>query len=182
MTTLNELEVLREVCSRLETAGIDYMLTGSLAMNYYAQPRMTRDIDMVVALAASDKKRFPEIFTPDFHVDAGSVADAVDHASMFNLLHLESVVKVDMIVRKNSAYRRAEFERRQRVALEDFAFWIVSKEDLILSKLAWAKPSKSEFQLRDVRNLLATGADTDYMRRWAHELSVKSLLEECLES
>jgi len=74
---------------------------------------------------------------------------------MFNLLHLESVVKVDMIVRKDSEYRRTEFERRRRIELDAFSLWIVSKEDLILSKLAWAKPSGSELQLRDVRNLLA---------------------------
>ena len=76
------------VCSRLEAADIGYMLTGSLAMNYYAQPRMTRDIDLVVALGDSDSQRLPELFAPDFYVDAESVSRAVHDTSMFtHLLH-----------------------------------------------------------------------------------------------
>ena len=181
MSRLNELDVLREVCARLESVGIDYMLTGSLAMNYYAQPRMTRDIDLVVALAESDKLPLSRLFQAEYYIDPESVAEAVDSGSMFNLLHLESVVKVDMIVRKDSPYRIQEFERRQRVNIGDFQLWIVSKEDLILSKLVWASLSNSELQLNDVRNLLLTGVDEDYLQRWVGELSVTSLLEKCCE-
>ncbi len=61
-----------------------------------------------------------------------------------------------------------------------FTVSIVTKEDLILSKLAWAQDSRSELQLRDVDNLLAAGADTEYLRKWASELDVVNLLEECL--
>jgi hypothetical protein len=67
------------------------------------------------------------------------------------------VIKVDFIVRKQDEYRRVEFERRQKVAILDFTTCIVSKEDLIISKLWWAKDSHSELQLGDVKNLLATG-------------------------
>ncbi len=181
MQKLNELEVLRVVCSRLEDAGLAYMLTGSLAMNYYAQPRMTRDIDLVVALAIDDREKLLEIFSADFYIDADSVAQALQDVSMFNIVHLDSVVKVDMIVRKDALYRQAEFERRRRIDLDDFSLWIVSKEDLILSKLVWAKPSRSELQLRDVRNLIASGADVEYLQQWSGTLSVQSQLEQCLE-
>ena len=182
MQALNELEVLKAVVSRLEGAGFEYMLTGSLAMNYYAQPRMTRDIDLVVALGPTDRPSLLGLFSPDFYIDEDSVARALAQTSIFNLVHLDSVVKVDVIVRKASPYRQMEFQRRQRIDLADFSLWIVSKEDLILSKLEWAKPSQSELQLRDVRNLLASGADLEYLRHWADGLSVRSLLEACLES
>jgi len=99
---------------------------------------------------------------------------------MFNLVHLESVVKVDIIVRKNSPYRQTEFARRVAIDLPGFRTWIVSKEDLILSKLAWAGESRSEMQLPDVRKLLATGAEPDYLRRWAALLGIADLLEESL--
>ncbi len=157
------------------------MLTGSLAMNYYAQPRMTRDIDLVVALAIDDREKLLEMFSADFYIDADSVAQALQDVSMFNIVHLDSVVKVDMIVRKDAPYRQAEFKRRRRIDLDDFSLWIVSKEDLILSKLVWAKPSRSELQLRDVRNLIASGADVEYLQQWSGTLSVQSQLEQCLE-
>jgi hypothetical protein len=63
---LNELDIVRDVSVRLEKAGFAYMLTGSMAMNYYAQPRMTRDIDLVVALAPQDTDTMVRLFTPDY--------------------------------------------------------------------------------------------------------------------
>jgi hypothetical protein len=51
---LEELEVLRVVSGRLEEALIPFMLTGSFAMAYYGKPRMTRDLDLVVALGEDD--------------------------------------------------------------------------------------------------------------------------------
>ena len=57
----NELDIVRDVSQRLDTVKIGYMLTGSMAMNYYAQPRMTRDIDVVVALRPADAARGHEV-------------------------------------------------------------------------------------------------------------------------
>ena len=154
------------------------MLTGSMAMNYYAQPRMTRDIDLVVALAPKDTDTIVRLFTPDYYVAREAVSSSIAHESLFNLIHQESVIKVDCIVRKNSPYRRAEFERRQRITIEDFSTWIVSKEDLIISKLYWAKDSHSEQQLRDVKNLVGSGCDRDYIKRWTNELDLQNLWPE----
>ena len=161
----NEIDIVRDVSLRLESAGIDYMLTGSMAMNFYAQPRMTRDIDLVVALKSGDAHRVVRLFTPDYYVSREAVENSIDRTSLFNLIHQESVIKVDCIVRKPTEYRLLEFSRRQRVTIADFKTWIVSKEDLILSKLLWAKDSLSELQLRDVRNLAATGFDAPYMNQ-----------------
>ncbi|HAV63341.1 MAG TPA: hypothetical protein DCY13_13370, partial [Verrucomicrobiales bacterium] len=56
--------------------------------------------------------------------------------------------------------------------------WIVSKEDLIISKLYWAKDSHSEQQLRDVKNLVGSGCDRDYIKRWTNELDLQNLWPE----
>jgi hypothetical protein len=175
----NELDIVRDVSARLERGGLAYMLTGSMAMNYYAQPRMTRDIDLVLALTPSDADTVVRLFTPDYYVSREAVRGSIAHESIFNLIHQESVIKVDCIVRKNTPYRLAEFERRQRIAIEDFSTWIASKEDLIISKLWWAKDSHSELQLRDVKNLANTGCDTAYVERWTDELGLHNLWVEC---
>ena len=108
---------------------------------------------------------------------------------MFAVLHAHRLhraellfIKIDFIVRKDAPYRAAEFERRRRVPMPGFEAWIVSREDLILSKLAWAKDSGSELQRRDVAALLVAGADADYLRHWAPELSVSELLEQSLDA
>ena len=173
-----ELDILRDASQRLSGAGIAFMLTGSVAMNYYAQPRMTRDIDLVVALTPADAEAFVRLFETDYYVDRETVARAIAHKSMFNLIHLDSVIKVDCIVRKDEAFRLEEFARRREIAVEDFRTWIVSREDLILSKLAWAKDSRSEIQLKDAGNLLTADCDFEYLRSRADVLSVRGLLEE----
>lgn len=152
----SEIDIVCDVSRKLDQAGIGYMLTGSMAMNYYAQPRMTRDIDVVIALGLND-------------------------VEVFNLIHHESVIKIDFIVRKQGEYRQVEFERRQKVSILDFTTYIGSKEDLIISKLWWAKDSRSEVQLGDVKNLLVTGYDTTYLERWTPALGLNNLLQACLD-
>jgi hypothetical protein len=174
----NELDIVRDVSRKLDAAGIGYMLTGSMAMNYYAQPRMTRDIDVVVALRPIDAERVVKLFSPDYYVSREAVDSSIAHQSLFNLIHNESVIKVDCIVRKQNEYRLNEFNRRQRIKIQDFETWIVSKEDLILSKLFWAKDSRSETQLSDVKNLVATGYDRAYIERWTAELGLANLWKE----
>jgi len=176
-----ELEALQDALARLERAGIAYMLTGSLALSYYAEPRMTRDIDLVVELPALASKAIAALFEPEYYVSAEDIERARSGHGLFNVLHLEKLVKLDLIVRKDEPFRRHEFARRRRVSLGAFDAWIATLEDLILSKLAWALPTGSELQLRDVGSLLAAGADEDYLRRWAPELGVAGLLEKCLD-
>ncbi len=80
--------------------------------------------------------------------------DAVAGRGTFNLIHTDLVVKVDFLVRKDSEYRREEFRRRRRMSVDDLQLFVVAPEDLIISKLEWARDTRSEVQLGDVRNLL----------------------------
>jgi hypothetical protein len=177
----NELDVIRDITNRFSEAGLEYMLTGSVAMNYYVMPRMTRDIDVVVALEPGDADRIFSLFEKDYYIDRNAVVRAITNESLFNVIHNESVIKVDCIIRKSSDYRRLEFERRREVQIQDVRVWIVSKEDLILSKLYWARDSHSEFQFRDVKNLLASSYDAEYLERWLHNLGLDELVKECLQ-
>jgi hypothetical protein len=176
---MNEhLNVLELVAKRLEQSNIEYMISGSIAMNYYAQPRMTRDIDIVVELVLDDVKGLTALFMPDFYIDEEMVRNAIQNQGFFNIIHNELLVKIDFIVRKNAPYRQQEFLRRQRVKVDGFKAWIVSAEDLLLSKLVWAKESQSEMQLNDVRNLIASvhQLDWSYLNHWATELTITNML------
>ena len=169
---MDELALIQDVVQRLDRVGLAYMLTGSLAMSFYAQPRMTRDVDLVVEMESADVERVHALFEHDYYVSLAAIREAVAHASMFNVIHNESLIKVDLIVRKDEPYRRAEFARRHPVRISDLEVYLVSKEDLILSKLVWAKDSLSEQQLRDVQNLTDTSYDRAYLERWLPELGL----------
>ena len=178
LTSTPELLALRDVCARLDRAGIAYMLTGSLAMSFYARPRMTRDIDLVVVLESAKVEQLTAALGADYHADAGAIAAALRGGRLWNIIHVPSVVKIDLIPRKDTAYRRAEFERRRRVELAGVPLWIVSVEDLILSKLDWSRESRSEQQRRDVGLLLKAPLDRAYLDEWAARLDLNGLLRE----
>jgi hypothetical protein len=105
---LEELEVLKIVSERLEAVQLPFMLTGSFAMAYYGRPRMTRDLDIVVSLDEEDVNGLVTALSPDFYIDADSVRSAVVSQRLFNLMHLSTSIKVDLIVRKGSEYRQVE--------------------------------------------------------------------------
>ena len=177
-----ELEVLKIVAERLRRAGIAYMVTGSVAMNHDAVPRMTRDIDLVVELSATDVDRVCQLFEGDFYVDSQAIHRAVEDPATFNMIHTALVVKVDVVVRKDTEYRRTEFARRRRLTIEGHELFVVAPEDLILSKLDWARESRSALQLADVRNLAESVTDLDrqYLTEWMERLGLSVLYREAM--
>jgi len=176
---VEEIEILKTVVRRLEVAAIPYMITGSIATNFYAVPRMTRDIDIVIELKTVDLDRIMRLFEKDFYIDRDMMANAVKGRDMFNIIHNESIVKIDFIVRKDIPYRQIEFDRRRTIDVEGTRMSVVSPEDLILSKLYWAKDSLSETQLRDVKNILETveKLDLPYIEKWVHDLGLEPVYE-----
>lgn len=183
-TESDELIVLKTVVQRLENAGIPYMITGSTAANYYCQPRMTRDIDIVIKTSTNQVGKLYLLFKEDFYVDMNAVEEAVRNRNLFNIIHLEKALKVDMIVMKEGEYRETEFSRRLRHDVSGVNMFMVSPEDLILSKLLWAKDSLSEMQLGDVRNLILFNRDSldfKYLTEWAGKLAVTDMLEKAKE-
>jgi hypothetical protein len=176
----DQLSILSLVTKRLDAAAIPYMITGSIAAGHYARPRMTRDIDLVVELQPADADRLASLFRDQFECDVDAIRSAIERQSLFNLIHPETIVKVDFIVRKDTTYRREEFARRRRVDIDGRSAWMVSPEDLLLSKLLWAKDSRSELQLSDVKHLINAQSllDWPYIDRWAEELDVAQLLDE----
>lgn len=173
------IEILKKVCFKLEAAKIPYMLTGSFAANFYALPRMTRDIDIVIEILNTDLEKFLQVFKDEFYVDGEDILDAIEHQGMFNIIHNSTVFKVDFIIRKDTTYRTIEFQRRYRVQLGENEIWIVSPEDLIISKLFWAQDSLSQMQINDVKNLIKSLKNLDkvYMHKWIETLNLKSIYE-----
>lgn len=171
----NESDIVRDVSRRLESLGIAYMLTGSMAMNYYAEPRMARDVDVVIALDLMDVHPFVEEFERDYYVSLDDVASSVTKTTFFSVVHNDSIVKVDFGILKRAPYRKAEFERRQCLVMNGFSTWVTTKEDLIISKLYLANDSKSDIQFRDIQNLVQSRCDIEYIDQWTNELGLGKL-------
>lgn len=177
---INEIEILKIVVKRLASARIPYMVTGSIAANFYTTPRMTRDIDIVVEVEERDAEALYSLFSNDFYVDKQAIMNAIHDKQIFNIIHNEEVVKVDFIIRKDTNYRNLEFKNRRCLVWEGQEIFVASPEDLILSKLFWARESLSEVQLRDIRNLFRTNPNLNrgYIEKWVRELKLDEVYNE----
>ena len=168
-------ELLRFVTKKLEELNIEYMISGSVAMNLYTIPRMTRDIDLVVHLSKTKIQDFVSAFSDRFYCHQASIEEAIQHQSLFNLIDTQSGYKIDFLIRKYNPYRIKEFERRQRKEIFGFQTWVVSIEDLIISKLVWIQDLQSEKQIEDTTHLLENDEiDHQYIKNWIKELSLNT--------
>jgi len=172
-----ELSVLGDVAERFNRSGIAYMLTGSMALNLYAEPRMTRDMDIVLELNTETAQALIDLFEPDYYISQEEIEFALSTRSMFNLIHHATVIKIDCIVRKPDEYSLAAFARRKKMKIDGFEIDVISKEDLIVAKLLWLKESDSTQQKRDIQTLLQTGYDTALLQTLTEKLNLSSLLE-----
>jgi hypothetical protein len=169
------LTLLRDLCIKLESVEIPYMLSGSMAMNIYTVPRMTRDIDIVIQLGLTDIERFAGLFVDGFYIYKEGVEFEIKRQGMFNVIDYESGVKIDFIIQKNTDFHINEFNRRVRSKAFGFDVWVVSAEDLIISKLKWIQDIESDTQKRDISNLLnKENLDKEYIMGWCKKLNLKT--------
>lgn len=172
---------LQRVISVLEKAEVPYMLTGSLAAAYYAVPRATQDIDLVVEVSPQKLAHLTDLISSaGFFVSVAAATEAFVQEGQFNAIDPESGWKVDFIIRKSRPFSRSEFERRIRTAALGIDLTMVTKEDLVVAKLEWARKGESELQIRDVRAILGSAGpefDWDYVDRWVSQLGLKSRWE-----
>lgn len=169
------IELLKRIIKSLEDKEIPYMLSGSLALNSYTVPRMTLDIDIVIELHEENMHEFLSIFKDNFYINKNSVKDEIKRLGMFNVIDHQTGFKVDFILRKDTEYRKHEFLRRRREKIADFDVWIVSAEDLIISKIEWIQQLQSDKQITDIKNLLAISEiDKDYIINWCKKLNLKT--------
>ncbi len=176
-----ELKTLKKVVERLDEAKIDYMLTGSMALNFYGHPRATNDFDIVLAVGESDITRIIDLFESDFYLNRDTIKKAIKEKTLFNIIDNDSVFKVDFIVHKNDPYSVEQFKRRRIRIIAGIKTAVISLEDLILAKLSWSQESGSEMQERDIQQMLRlyhSDLDRKYLEQWATFLGVQNRLKD----
>lgn len=179
----SEVEFLVDVLGRLNTARVDYMLTGSMASNFWGIPRTTHDLDFVLLMKPDQVSRLVSVFEPGFFIQAESVRSAFRPPFQFNVLDEQSALKADFWLLRNDAFEQVAFGRRVQVALFGVSAWVATAEDVILHKLYWNKITPSERQLGDAAGVYAVQSaslDVAYLRRWAASLGVQQTLDDLI--
>jgi hypothetical protein len=169
--------VLQAVVAALEKAEIPHLLTGSLAAAFHGAGRATMDVALVIDPTLDSLRALVASFPPNaYYVSLEAALEARVAESQFNVIDLESGWKVDLIVRKSRPFSRVEFERRTKEVIEGAVVSVASVEDVLLSKLEWARLGDSGRQVEDAAALLRIrGPDLDlpYLRRWIDVLGLE---------
>lgn len=177
---MTQAELLRHLVEVLEGLGTDYMIGGSHASVYYGEPRLTRDVDVIVALRPEHLpallSRFP---LDEFHVDEAVAREAVRTRGQFNIIHPGSGLKIDVYVNPDAPYDRTRLARRQRLPLlPGVSAYFATPEDVILYKLLYHQQVESGMHLRDILGIMrVSGPDLDerYIAHWADQLGLLGL-------
>ncbi len=174
-------DIFRRVVDALDRAGIPYMLTGSFASSYHGAPRATQDIDLVIAPTPDQLRALARLLPEtEYYLDLAAALDALQRRSQFNMVDFATGWKVDLIIQKSRPFSHAEFSRRTPVDFQGLRLFIASAEDVIISKLEWAKLGESQRQIEDVAGILEIrGGELDraYIETWVHNLGLEAMWE-----
>jgi hypothetical protein len=179
------IAVTLRVAAELERLGIEYLVGGSIASSVHGHPRTTQDVDLVARIAGRHVPDLVAALQGDFYIDADMINDAIRRRATFNIIYLETMLKVDIFVFAGDPLGHEEMRRRVAITLRGTRVWFASAEDIVLQKLDWYRKGEgiSERQWRDVVGVLEVqGAafDQGYARIWAKQLGLDALFEKAL--
>jgi hypothetical protein len=183
-STMNETrEALETLVTVFKDLDIPYRIVGSVASSTQGMMRATLAVDMVAALGVKHISQLGVQLKSQYHADEELMREAVTRGSSFNLIHLETMIKIDVFLLGKRPYDRVSFARERLETIDDLVLSFKTSEDIILGKLEWfAQTDKtSERQWKDVIGLLkvqGSSLEFEYLRRWAKELAVDELLEQ----
>ena len=183
------LAAIGYVVAAFDLLGVEYAIGGSVASSVFGEPRQTIDADVVARLLARHAEPLVERLSGKFYADLPSILSAIEDQGCINLIHLETMAKVDVFVRWRDPFGQSQLARRQRKSVGDqspIELYFASAEDTVLAKLDWYRKGGevSDRQWRDVLGVLKVQTrtlDRDYLAHWSKELKVADLLQRALD-
>jgi len=188
MNKPQELIILESFTDILEQLDIAYAIGGSVASSIYGRVRFTEDADITVEPFDNQADKLIELLSSDYYISKAAVYQALKQQGSFNVIHLDSAFKIDVFIRKDTAFEKQLIIRRKLLKLSDSIkkeFAVVSPEDIILLKLQWYRDGEcsSQRQWDDVLGILTVQAgqlDLEYLNKWAAILGINELLDKAV--
>ena len=183
MTTSEDLVVV--VFDTLAALHVSFMVSGSLASNFYGVPRATQDADLVLELSALPLDAFASRLQDTFEVDAQLALETVMGSRRLVAHARDLAFDVELFDLTDDRHDRQRFARRQFVDVLGRTVAVPTPEDVIINKLRWWQRAGRRKDVDDARNVLAVQRarlDQDYLRRWCGELGLLEILDDVEQS
>jgi hypothetical protein len=169
------ISFFQKITDVLNEHKIPYMLSGSVAMSLYIVPRATRDFDFIIHLLPKDIDSFIKKFQDGYYCDKDSIQEAVKNHGLFNIIDHDSGFKADFVILKDDPFRQEEFKRRIQMDYFGKSIYVVSPEDLLISKLIWIQDLQSAIQMLDIKHLAEIDTlDWPYISQWIAKLKLNT--------
>jgi hypothetical protein len=179
------LKTAADVTRILEALGIPHSIGGSIASMVAGEPRSTIDVDIAVDLDESKVPDLVSALSTAYYVDERALRRAIREQRATNLVHNDTLVKVDLFVVGDGPLDRQQIERRLTVMLDGHTLFVHSGEDILLQKMLWFRRGGgvSDRQWRDILAIVRVqGArlDLEYLRASARFAAIEDLLQRAL--
>ena len=170
--------LLKKIAIQLKKASIPYMVIGGQAVLLYGEPRLTRDIDIILGIGVNELGRVKKI-TPaiGLKILVKKEKEFVERNMVLPTIDKKSGIRVDFIF-SFSPYERQAIERGKDIKLGRTSVKFASLEDLMIHKVIAGRAR----DLEDVKSILLKNPkyDCDYIEKWLEEFD-KSLGEHFLK-
>jgi hypothetical protein len=165
----------------LNTLGVRYMVSGSVAVIIYGEPRLTHDVDLIVVLDREHIARLPEVFPPaEFYCpppEVIAVEAAREQRGHFNIIHHETGFKADVYLSGRDPLHAWGLARARRLDVEGEPLVVASPEYVIVRKLEYYREGGSEKHLRDIRSMLDTSPELIQRAELERQIVARGLQE-----
>ena len=167
--------VLIAVIDALAALGVPFMLSGSLASNFYGVPRATQDADLVVEFTRLEPEVLAIRLGPGFEIDLQLAFETVTGSRRLAIHAKELPFDVELFGLTDDPHDQERFARRRFVDLLERHVAVPTAEDVVINKLRWWKLAKRHKDLDDARNVVAiqrSMLDRQYVQRWCATLNL----------
>ena len=174
---MDAIHIATSVAAALERGGIPHMFVGSFARNFHAFARSTNDLDIVVSMDRHGLERFLAELGPDFGVEPRGTFETNTGTLRHTVVHRQSAFQVEVFLLSNDPFDHDRFRRRLPIDFNGHRTFVLTAEDVVVSKLCWSRPKDLE-DVRDVLSIEAAAMDWDYLHHWTGLHGTRARLDE----
>ncbi len=186
MDIIDPRNLLIKLSAILDKLGLDYYVTGGMAVSVWGRPRATFDIDIVINLVEPQIEELSialKKISEYGYIDEEASREAIRTHGEFNFIDPESGVKIDFWVASINPTTKREFKRRKSIKIDRRNVYFISPEDLIVSKLIWYKKTLSSRHIEDIESVLKISGkklDMRYLKGRANQIDTDNILRKMM--
>jgi hypothetical protein len=173
-------EIVQRVFESLEAASIPYVLVGSFASNIYGIVRSTKDADFVIQVVPGQFKSMLDALGPQFFRDPQIQFETVTGTKKHLVREPQSGFEIEFFELSDDPHDQQRFARRRKLSVLDHEAWVLTAEDVLVTKLNWLHRINRGKDLLDIENVISVQADNldwPYIESWCDAHGSRPLLE-----